>query len=142
MILLDTSIVSDGLKIRPDPHVQSWIDSIEPSDLWISSVTVAELEMGVELMDEGQKKMSLRAGVNQALDAFGGLCLPFDALAAREFGRIVAARRHAGRPIEALDAQIAAIAITTGFALATLNTKDFEGIDGLKLIDPSLIPDP
>lgn len=136
MILLDTNIVSDGLKVRPNPNVQAWIDSIEPSDLWISAVTVAELGMGVELMTEGKKKIG-RAGVNKAIDAFGGLCLPFDALAAHAFGRIVAARRHAGRPIEALDAQLAAIAITTGFALATLNTKDFEGIDGLKVIDPS-----
>jgi toxin FitB len=136
MILLDTNVVSDGLKVRPNPNVQAWIDSIQPSDLWISAVTVAELEMGVELI-EGKRKIGLRAGVAQAIDAFGGLCLPFDALAAHEFGRIVAARRHAGRPIEALDAQLAAIAITTGFALATLNTKDFEGIDGLKVIDPS-----
>jgi predicted nucleic acid-binding protein len=139
MILLDTNIVSDGLKIRPSPIVQSWIDSHEGSDLWISAVTVAELQMGVELMPEGRKKTAVRAGVDRAVDLFGALCLPFDALAAREFGRIVATRRHAGRPIEALDAQIAAIAVTTGFMLATLNAKDFEGIDGLTVVDPSVV---
>ena len=137
MILLDTNVVSDGLKMRPSPNLQSWLDSIEPSGLWISAVTVAELQMGVELMPDGRKKINLRAGVNQTIDAFGAACLPFDAIAAREFGRVVAARQRAGRPIEALDAQIAAIAITTGFALATLTTRDFEGIEGLTVIDPS-----
>ena len=109
----------------------------ESTPLWISSVTVAELQVGVELMPEGRRKSAVRAGVERAIEVFGPQCVSFDALAAYEFARIVTTRRRAGRPIEALDAQIAAIAVTTGFALATLNTKDFEEIDGLKLIDPA-----
>jgi len=137
MILLDTTVVSDGLKLKPNVRVQQWLDSHERSQLWISSVTVAELQVGVELMPDGKRKTELRAGVDKAIALFGPLCVAFDALAAHEFARIIAARRRIGRPMEELDAQIAAIARSGGFTLATMNTKDFEGIDGLKIIDPS-----
>jgi len=136
MILLDTNVVSDGLKLRPNAKIQDWLDAHEPN-LWISSVTIAELLVGIELLPEGRKKAALQTGADQAIDQFGGQCVPFDALAAYEFARLIAARRRIGRPIDALDAQLAAIALSTGFSLATLNTRDFEGIEGLKLIDPS-----
>lgn len=137
MILLDTNVVSDIVKARPNPKVQTWINGYEPAALWISVITIAELRLGIELMADGRKKSELRLAIDRAINLFGQQCAPFDALAAEMFARIVAARRRAGRPIEALDAQFAAIAVTTGFALATLNIKDFEGIEGLKLIDPS-----
>ena len=136
MILLDTSIVSDLVKVRPNPKVETWIGAHDAGVLWISAVTVAELRVGIELMDDGRKKSELRLAIDRALMLFGRQCAPFDALAAGEFARIVAARRRIGRPIEALDAQHAAVALSTGFSLATLNTKDFEGIEGLKLVDP------
>ena len=136
MILLDTNVVSAIVKVRPHPKVQAWINSYSASSLWISAITIAELRLGIELMDDGRKKSELRLAIDRAINLFEQQCAPFDALAANEFARIVAARRRLGRPIEALDAQFAAIAITTGFALATLDTKDFEGIDGLKVIDP------
>jgi predicted nucleic acid-binding protein len=79
----------------------------------------------------------LRATVDNAIALFGPLCVSFDALAAYEFARIIAARRRIGRPIEELDAQIAAIPKSGGFTLATLNKEDFADIEGLKLIDPS-----
>ena len=137
MILLDTNVVSDGLKRAPNVKVQAWLDAHESTPLWISSVTIAELQVGIELMPEGRKKSAVRESVDRAIDLFGPYCVAFDALAAYEFARVISARRRAGRPIEALDAQIAAIAITTGFTLATLNTKDFEGLDGLKVLDPA-----
>ena len=137
MILLDTNVVSDIVKPRPNPKVQAWIDAHNSSSLWISAITVAELHLGIELMPDGRKKSELRLAIDRAIHLFGQQCAPFDALAANEFARIVARRRQIGRPIEALDAQIAAVAMTTGFALATLDRKGFEEIDGLKVIDPA-----
>ena len=137
MILLDTNVVSDIVKPRPNPKVQAWIDAHNSSSLWISAITVAELHLGIELMPDGRKKSELRLAIDRAIHLFGQQCAPFDALAANEFARIVARRRQIGLPVEALDAQIAAVAITTGFALATLDRKGFEKIDGLKVIDPS-----
>jgi predicted nucleic acid-binding protein len=137
MILLDTNVVSNLVETTPNPRVATWIDSTNRSSLWISAVTVAELRVGIELMDDGRRKPELRLAIDRAIDLFGQQCAPFDALAATEFARIIASRRRIGRPIQALDAQIAAIAITTGFSLATLHQEDFEKIDGLKVIDPS-----
>ncbi len=142
MILLDTSVVSDGIKPVPNPGVEAWIDGLEPQSVWISAITVAELRAGVEMMADGEKRSAVERAVDRALEQFGGLCLAFDALAAYEYARIVAARRRNGSPIEPLDAQIAAIALAAGCTLATLNTKDFEGIDGLKVVDPSLLRSP
>ena len=137
MILLDTNVVTDIVKARPNPKVRAWIDAADQASLWISAITIAELRVGIELMDDGRKKSELRLAIDRAIHLFGRQCASFDALAASEFARIVARRKRIGRPIDALDAQIAAIANTTGFTLATLNTKDFEGIDGLKVIDPA-----
>jgi predicted nucleic acid-binding protein len=93
--------------------------------------------VGVEILTDSKKKLALHRSVDRAIDEFGGFCVAFDALAAYEYARVVAARRKIGRSIDAMDAQIAAIALSAGFTLATLNAKDFEGIDGLKVIDPS-----
>jgi predicted nucleic acid-binding protein len=70
------------------------------------------------------------------VEDFAGRCLPFDAAAARLYGRIVAARTRAGRPISAEDAQIAATALSHGHALATRNVADFVGIEGLEVVNP------
>ena len=137
MILLDTNVVSDGLNLKPNSKVRDWLDSHQASQLWISSVTVAELRLAVELMPDGKRKTDVRAGVDKAIALFGPLCVAFDALAAHEFARIIAARRRIGRPIEELDAQIAAIARSGGFTIATLDRRGFDGIEGLKVIDPS-----
>ena len=138
MILLDTNVVSDGLKKKPNIRVREWLDSLEPTSLWISSVTVAELQIGVELMDDGKRKSDVRAGIDKALESFVRRCVAFDARAAYKYAGIIAMRKRMGRPIEAHDAQIAAIALSAAFTLATMNTKDFAGVEGLTIVDPSL----
>lgn len=69
---------------------------------------------------------------------FAGRCLPFDEHAALHYAAIVAQRTHVGRPISTEDAQIAAIALAHDVTLATRNVSDFEGIDGLQIINPWL----
>ena len=139
MIVLDTNVVSEFAKppALRNERVHHWVDSVAEHDLWISAITVAEMRTGVELMAVGKRRDDVRHRVQRAIEQFSGSCLPFDVLAAEEYSRISASRRRRGRPIDVMDAQIAAIAIAAGFALATLNVKDFEGIDRLKLIDPS-----
>jgi len=137
MIVLDTNIVSQHSKPAPDAKVREWMNTHEEGELLITAITVAELRYGVAIMDDGRKKMVMARNVDETLEQFAGVCLAFDGVAAEEYALIVASRRAAGRPISIHDAQIAAIARSGGFTLATLNAKDFEGIDGLKVIDPS-----
>ena len=139
MIILDTNVVSEMAKppAQRNPRVQQWIDAVDDELLWISAITVAEMRAGVEQLPVGERRHELTGRVAAAIDLFAGACLPFDAVAAHQYGRLHAARKQRGRPIDVLDGQIAAIALATGFAVATLNRGDFEEIDGLKVIDPS-----
>jgi len=69
-------------------------------------------------------------------EEFAEKCLPFDYQAAGSYATIVSSRNRQGSPITVEDAQIAAIALTADLSLATRNTKDFLGIEGLKLVNP------
>lgn len=141
MILLDTNVLSE--LTRPQPHAAAlaWIDSQPGQDLFISAVTRAEIEFGISLLPAGRRKDGLRSAAAQLFAEFSGRCLPFDERSAPHYGalraaRERAAREHAGRPMDVEDAQIAAIALANGLTLATRNTGDFSGINGLSLVNP------
>ena len=137
VIVLDTNVVSQFSKTSPNFKVMEWLNLHEDHELVITAITVAELRYGVAIMAEGTTKIEMAKNVDETLEQFGALCLAFDGIAAEDYATIVAARKFAGRPISIHDAQIAAIARSGGFTLATLNKKDFEGIEGLKVVDPS-----
>ena len=137
MILLDTNVVSEGMRPLPDQQVMRWLDAQPAAELWISAVTVAEIRLGLALLPEGQRKRNLTDRAEAMLrEDFGEGCLAFDAAAAAEYAAIVAHRTGLGRPISVEDAQIAAIARAGGLTLATRNTKDFGDIEGLTLVNP------
>lgn len=137
MILLDTNVISELSKPQPNQRVLGWLDTNESQGTWTTAITVAELRTGLAELAEGKRKSALVGLVNELLQRFGQSPVSFDAAAAEEYALIVTSRKKRGRPIEILDAQIAAIAVSHGLTLATLNTKDFEGIDGLQLVNPS-----
>jgi predicted nucleic acid-binding protein len=110
----------------------------ETGHFFVTTVTMAEILFGVELLPRGKRQDNMRAQA-QAMFAedFAGRILPFDEDAARAFAAIAASRRNQGRPITELDAQIAAIARSREAILATRNTADFEGC-GVRLVNPWL----
>ena len=137
MVLLDTNVLSELMRPDPNEGVVRWIDEQPDDEVWISAVTVGEIQLGVALLPQGRRKQLLTKIADQMLkEEFFEKCLPFDFEAAGEYAKIVASRNHQGRPVTVEDAQIAAIAITADIVLATRNTKDFLGIAGLKLINP------
>ena len=137
MILLDTNVLSELMRPTPNKQVVSWIDKQSEWDLWTSSITLAEIFLGISLLDDGKKKAILFELAQQMFDEdFKGRCLPFDEQAAVEYAAIVAKRIKIGRPVSVEDAQIASISKTANLILATRNIKDFDEIDGLKLINP------
>ncbi|MFZ2854464.1 MAG: type II toxin-antitoxin system VapC family toxin [Rhodocyclaceae bacterium] len=137
MILLDTNVVSEFMRSAPAAQVIAWLDAQPEEQVWISAITCAEIALGVALLPDGQRKRGLHAAAQgMCAEEFAGRCLPFDAQAAAHYADIVAIRTGLGRPISVEDAQIAAIALTYGLTLATRNTRDFDGIAGLTLIDP------
>lgn len=134
--LLDTNVLSELLRARPEPAVLAWFAVQAPDSLVVSAVTQAEMLLGARLLPAGQRRQQLQ----QALEAmfredFSGRVLPFDTAAAADYADVVHARRNAGRPISQFDAQIAAIALCRGAGLATRNVADFEGC-GLAVDNP------
>lgn len=136
MILLDTNVASEFSKKAPNVDIAAWLERQDRTQVFLSAISVAEMRAGVAVLPEGRRKQALAAYTDATLDELG-TCVPFDGLAADAYATIIAARRQQGRPIATLDALIAAIAVSGGFTLATLNTKDFEGIEGLRVVDPS-----
>jgi predicted nucleic acid-binding protein len=136
MILLDTNVVSELIRQLPDPSAMAWIDAQPQFHLHISSVTKAEIELGIALLPEGRRKQGLQVAATRMFAAFSGRCLAFDERAASSYAALVAARMRAGRPISVEDAQIAATALACRFVLATRNVADFAGIDDLSVVNP------
>jgi predicted nucleic acid-binding protein len=137
MILLDTNVLSELMRPNPNAVVVQWVDALQDENIWISAVTVGEIRLGLALLPEGRRKKILTDLAEQTFkEDFFEKCLPFDYQAAGEYAKIVSSRSRQGRPITVEDAQIAAIAITADLALATRNTKDFQGLEELKLVNP------
>lgn len=139
VILLDTNVLSEYSKPAPNVKVTQWLEAVDAAETWISSITVAEMRLGAARLPEGKRKTAVTSAVEASLNLFKGSCLAFDAVAAEAYAQIVAAQTQKGRPIGIMDAQIAAIAMSTGCTLATLNAWDFDGIEGLAVADLAIL---
>lgn len=139
-VLLDTNVLSELMRPQPSSAVLDWFAQQEGTEFYTSAITQAEMLLGVALLPGGKRRDTVADAVEQMFEQeFTGRCLPFDELAAHEYAALVATRNKAGMPISTEDAQIAAIALRNGFALATRNTKDFRKISELDLLDPWLV---
>ena len=136
MILLDTNVVSATMSRRCPRSVFEWLDRQETESLFLSSITVAEIGYGIRALAAGKRQRDLeRRFAKFVAAAFEQRILDFDVPAAWSYGVVMKARRDLGRPLGALDGQIAAIARTHGMAIATRNVKDFEDC-GVEVVDP------
>ena len=136
MILLDTNVISEMMRLRPNHAVVAWLDKHPIEELWTASVVLAELLTGIELMSAGRKQRALRETVEGMIaEDFRGQVLKFDLPAARSYGLILSSRKQIGRPIREMDALIAATAHANGATLATRNTTNYEDC-GIRLVNP------
>lgn len=136
MFLIDTNVISELMRAIPAPSVLNWFSTQDPSTLYLSAVTEAELRTGIAILPAGQRREGLKAALNATIsEDFEGRVLPFDTDAAKTYAQIAASRRSAGRPIADADCQIATIARAAGMQVVTRNTRDFEGC-GIDVINP------
>lgn len=125
--LLDTNIVSEWVKARPDPGVIAWLAEADEDRVFISVITLAELRYGIARLNEGQRRKRLEAWLSDELpQRFAGRVLPIDGAAADVWGKLMAQRAGQGRPLQPMDGFIAAIAQTHSLTLVTRNTADFK----------------
>ncbi len=135
MIVLDTNVLSEAMKISPDPAVARWMMRERALGLFTTAISEAEIFYGISILPDGKRKRAFELAAEGIMALFAGRILPFDSPAAREFAAIVADRRRIGRPINDFDAQIAAITRTHRMLLATRDTRDFDAT-GVQIIDP------
>jgi predicted nucleic acid-binding protein len=124
--LLDTNVVSEWVKPRPNPGLIGWTESADEDRIFLSVVSVAELRYGVERMAAGKRRSRLEQWLQHELPLrFEGRILPVDTTVAEAWGRTVSRSEAAGRPIGAMDALLAATAETHQLTLVTRNVSDF-----------------
>jgi len=134
--LLDTNVISEGGKPRPDSGVMDWLASVDEEQLFLSVVSLAELRHGVERLEAGHRKSALDIWLTDQLPGrFDSRLLPVDAGTADQWGRVVARAQAAGRPIGAMDAWLGATAEQHQLTLVTRNLSDFEAT-GVRLFNP------
>jgi toxin FitB len=136
MIILDTNVVSEPLKLKPEAAVIHWLNAQEPQTLYLTTINLAELLSGVDIMPAGRKRAALKTALeDNILPLFEGRIMQFDNKAAKAFAKINAKVQSAGGTISFADCAIAAIAQANGFALATRNVRDFNKT-GVEIVNP------
>jgi predicted nucleic acid-binding protein len=124
--LLDTNAVSEWVKPRPNPGLIGWMESADEDRTFLSVISLAELRYGVERLAAGRRRSRLEQWLQHELPLrFEGRILPVDANVAEAWGRTVSRSEAAGRPIDAMDAFLAATAETYQMTLVTRNVSDF-----------------
>ena len=136
MVVVDTNVISELMRLTPEPAVMAWFSRQDSGDLYLTAVSEAELRASAAILPSGQRRDRLAAQVDAVVrEDLAGRVLPFDSAAARAYAAIAASRRSVGRPILEADCQIAAIARARDAAVATRNGTDFQHC-GIAVIDP------
>lgn len=137
MYLLDTMVLSALRQRQRNPNLVTWLQAVSASDLFLSVVTLGEVEKGITAVTPRDPAFAQRLVVwlDEVLRRFADRILPVDIATARRWGRLAAAHGHGGA-----DLLIAATALEHGLTVATSNTRHFAGT-GVMLVDPLASPD-
>jgi toxin FitB len=135
-VVLDTCVVSESMRPRPDARVLSWLGRHSKDDLFITSTVLAEIAIGVNRLPMGRRRTRHEFWLdNLMLRDFAQRILPFDQDSALLHGRIAAQAISQGRSPGFADAQIAAVALRRGFSVATRDVGGFTPL-GVPVINP------
>ena len=125
--LLDTCVLSELVKKKPDQRVVEWISGIEESKLFVSVLTIGEIHKGIEKMPESRRRKMLLQWVDEDLqERFMGRIIPFDLQVAAVWGKMQAKTERSGKTMPIIDGMIAATATTHNLVVATRNISDME----------------
>ncbi len=137
MIILDTNVLSALMRNPPGAAVVAWLDLQAAESVWITSITLFEIRLGLALLPVGRRRQALEAAFARTLsEDLENRVLDFDSAAAAEAATLAAMRQKAGRPVDVRDTLIAGIALARRATLATRDERNFQGLK-LPLHNPS-----
>ncbi len=135
MYLIDTNVISETIRKAPNESVMTWLSQIDIFKVYISVITIGEIRKGIEKLELENKKQKLIQWLEEdLLEKFEGRIVSIDPKVADKWGYICSKD-----DIPAIDALIAASALVYNLKLVTRNTKDFDKISGLEIINPWLL---
>ncbi len=127
MIVLDTNVVSEVMRVNPDEAVIRWLNRQPASSVWTTAITLYEVEFGLQRLPGGKRRSTLEALFRAIIaEELGGRVLSCDAKAALAAGGIGAALQAGGKTVDVRDLLIAGIVRARQATLATRNVSDFE----------------
>jgi predicted nucleic acid-binding protein len=125
--LLDTCLISELVKKKPDVAVLKWLDERDEQSLFLSILTLGELQKGISKLSTGVRKDDLQAWIEHDLiERFEGRILDLDLETALIWGKLQGEAELKGEKLPVMDSLIAATAIAHGLAVVTRNVKDIE----------------
>ena len=133
--LLDTNIVSEVWKVRPNPKVKQFLTQIPLSQSYLAILTITELKFGIELLETSKKKQYFQQAFQQTLETYREQIISPDISMANAYAQMAAQQKKAGTIKPIFDLWIAATAKSNNLTLVTRNSKDYLGLD-IKLVNP------
>ena len=134
--LLDTNVLSELIKPKPDRRVVDWIESTDEDMLFLSVLTLGEIRKGIGALHPGARRAKLEAWLESGLrPRFAGRILPIDESVADRWGAISGSAAAAGKPVPVIDGLLAATALDHNLTLVTRNTADVMGT-GVAVFSP------
>ena len=134
--LLDTCVISEFVKPKPERRVIDWLNSIDPESVYLSAVTIGEIQFGISNRPPSNRRTELEAWLNEALpQQFGGRVLALDADTFVTWGKMTAEQKRKGELQSIMDSLIAATALEHKMVLVTRNVADFK-VGNLSILNP------
>jgi hypothetical protein len=136
VIILDTDVLSALMDNVPEQAVVQWLDRQPAESIWITTVTLFEVHLGIGKLPAGRRRSDLQSSFVKLLEEFlENRVLDFDSAAAVEAAALAAVREHKGRPVDVRDTFIAGIALARRATLATRNVRHFKDLS-VPVVDP------
>lgn len=134
--LLDTCILSEFVKPKPEQRVIDWLNEQDARDVFVSAVTVGEIQRGISALPQSNRRTRLEEWLDHQLPhQFANHILSIDAATFQTWGKLVARLQHEGRPMSVFDSLIAATALQQRLTIVTRNVTDFQ-YTSINILDP------
>jgi hypothetical protein len=137
MIVLDTNVLSALMRRTPDTTAIAWLDRQPRTSVWTTSVTILEIQFGLQIIAAGKRRSQLLDSFEMVLQEMGHRIAPFDDAAAIQAANLMAIRHRKGRPVDLRDTMIAGIVVARHATLATRNVIHFEDLS-VPVVNPWL----